>query len=268
MKSFVSLELRKQRRSFVGLLFLIGVCLIGVTASLASFSDLNPGEAFLLITVVLQAFGLPLFALLLGSGAGAQLRSSERIAEEDIPVRPKKRIIAAYIASLTYLLCLSGFLFVLPVRAEYFPSLQQDFHVAFGFVLLIPLHSAAFACSYWLSQAVLGGAVSAMIIGIPAYIFYPFLLFGSGINFVVVLYNAIPGFTAAAIHLTMMLWLATRIEREKRIFLLLRIVFALVMMGALVVGIFGWFSVIPDLFDASRHQEFHEQSNLICCENP
>jgi hypothetical protein len=264
MKSLISLELRKQKKSFWGLISLIAICLAVASINLSIFSALDFDDGLLLTTVILQAFGLPFFALLLGSAAGAQLRSSECKAEEDIPVRANKRLLAAFIASLTYLILLASILFALSALLDYSSSIQQDFHVPFALVLLLPLFSAAFVFSYWLSQAVLGGAISAMIIGIPAYIFYPFLLFG-GIDFMVVVFNAIPGLIAASIHLLSMFWLANRIERERRTSLPIKMGIAAVMMGALVVGIFGCFSVIPDIFDASRHNEFKQEDSTCNC---
>lgn len=266
MKSLISLELRKQQKSFFGLVLLIVICLTLVTASLSAFAELAPSEACLLTTVVLQAFGLPLFGLLLGGGAGAQLRSSERKAEEDVPIRPYKRLLAAYIASLTYCILLAGLLFAISAPFEYSSSLQLDFRVPFGMVILLPLHSAAFVFSYWLSQALLGSTISAMIIGIPAYIYYPFLVFG-GIDFMVVAYNALPGLTATSIHISFMLWLANRIERDKRTWLPIKMAISAVMMGALFCTIWTFIVVVPDLFDNARHNEFREDTTCNCrCE--
>jgi hypothetical protein len=212
MKALISLELRKQSKSFFGLLFIIAISLTLVTASISTFANLGGAQAFLLVTAVLQAFGLPFFALLLGASAGAALKSSVRNAEEDIPVRPSKRTFAAYIASLVYFLMLAGIIFVIKASINDSDILKEDFLISIGMVLLVPLHTAAFIFSYWLSQALLGGVIST-IITIPAYFFYPFWIMNS-IDYTLTL---APGLIAASIQLYLMSWLANRIERDKRI---------------------------------------------------
>lgn len=231
MKSLIRLELRKQRKSFWGLLLIIAISSTFVTASISTFAELSAGEAFLLVTTVLQAFGLPFFALLLGCTAGATLKSSERKCEEDIPVRSSKRIFAAYITSLTYLLMLAGILCITTAPIKDSGILREDFVVSTVMALLLPLHSAAFLFSYWLSQALLGGVVST-IVTVPAYFFFPFWLF-----------NAAAGLIGVGIQLSLMFWLANRIEREKRTWLPTKIVVGVILIfsiflsvGVLIVG--------------------------------
>ncbi len=264
MKSLISLELRKQRKSFLGLMLIMGFCLTFVNALLSNVAPYNIDQTFLLVVVVLQAAGLPFFALILGSSAGAALRHSGRKCEEDIPEPPGKRVFSAYITSLIYLGVLATILFAFSFPIKFSAELQKDINVPFVMVLLLPLHSAAFVFSYWLSQALLGSTVSAMIIGIPAYFFFPFLLFGR-IDIIVLAYNAIPGIIALSIHLSFLLWLANRIERERRRWLPIKMTIAVVMMGAFLLGMWGFFDVIPDLFDISRHNEFRQEETMCRC---
>ncbi|MCI0447971.1 hypothetical protein L0152_32730, partial [bacterium] len=167
MKSLVGLELRKQGKTFLGLLLIIVLCLTVVTASVSTFAGLPADESFLSITVMLQAFGIPFFALILGGGAGSALRSAERKAEEDIPVRPIKRVFAAYLTSLFYLIILGTILFLASRPFQYSFYLQESYQVPLIAATLLSLHSAAFVFSYWLSQALLGSIVSVIATASP-----------------------------------------------------------------------------------------------------
>jgi hypothetical protein len=252
MTSLISLELRKQRKTFLGIMLIIVMCLTVVTASISAFADVRIDQGYLLITAVLQGFGLPFFALLLGCTAGAALKSSERKAEEDLPVRPSKRMFAAYIASLSYLLMLIAILFVLTVPIKNSDLLQADFMVETMMALLLPLHCAAFVFSYWISQPLLGGIVST-IITVPSYLFFPFRLFD---GFYYTRSNsAFPGFIAIGIQILLMFWLANRIEREKRTRLPVKIAIGAIIVCSIVlsvtaIALLG--SVYEQIFDTPR----------------
>ncbi len=272
MKSLISLELRKQRKSFWGLLLIIVISLTLVTASITTFAGVSTNESFLSTTIMLQGFGIPFFGLLLGASAGAALRSSNRKAEEDIPVRPSRRILSAYCASLIYLVILVTLLFAVSIPLKYAVPLQEDFEVQLIMVVLLPLHSAAFVFSYWLSQAILGSVVSLIITSAPAYmllvsdslcsssyqvvsgiitsilafVFFPFWVFG-GIDFTLISLNALPGLIATIIHLFLLIWLANRIESEKRTWLPKKVTAAVILLGALSLGIWVLLFLIPNL---------------------
>jgi hypothetical protein len=269
MKSLISLELRKQMKTFLGLLVIIVICLTFVTVSVSYFGKLPLSETFLSVTVMLQAFGLPFFALLLAGSAGAALRNIDRKAEEDIPARPTTRLLAAYVASLLYLILLATIVFAASSPMRYAPSLQQDFDVPVMMVVLLPLHSAAFAFSYWLCHALVGSVLSIICTSFPAYwlfmndslcsasyqimpeflisivavIFLPFWIFGY--SELLVFLNVIPGLIATIIHISVVTWLANRIELERRTRYSLKIGIATVLLISLSVTVCGVFSVFP-----------------------
>jgi len=253
MKSLVSLELRKQRKTFFGILLIILMCLTLVTASISAFANLNGGEAFLLVSSVLQGFGLPFFALLLGCTAGAALKSSERKAEEDIPVRPNKRIFAAYIASLTFLLMLVAILFIITAPLKNSDLLKEDFLIPRVMPLLLPLHCAAFVFSYWLSQALLGGVIST-IITVPA-LFFPFGLSDYYFYSTTGSITAAPGLIAIGIQLSLMFWLANRIEREKHTRLPIRILIGVLLICSISLSVAGTslLSIVYDQIFEPQH---------------
>ena len=234
MKALIGLELRKQSTTFLGLLFIIVMCLTLVTASVSAFAGLTLSEAFSGINLMLGIFGIPFCALILGGGAGAALRSAQRKAEEEIPVRPSKRMLAGYIASLIYFILVLTILFAASTLIRD-PSTREDFLVPQLMLILLPFHSAAFVFSYWLSQALLGGVVST-IINVPAFAFFPYWFYGFHYsNFFSLI--AGPGVIAVCIQLSLMFWLANRIEREKQISLPTKIAIALAVAFAFFVSI-------------------------------
>lgn len=262
MRSLIRLELRKQSKIFIGLLFIIVLCLTVVTVSVSSFGGFPLGETYLSITVMLQAFGIPFFALLLGAGAGAALRSAERKAEEDVPVRPTKRIFASYITSLFYLSILSGILFVASEPVEYSSYLQLDYKIPLIMVALLPLHSAAFVFSYWLSQALLGSVVAVIAVAVPAYwlfknpaptsfgslvgnilvvlaaVFYPSLIYRH-MDWILIASLITPALITTAANLVVLIWLQKRIEKEKQIWLPLKVAIGTFLIGAFALSIWG-----------------------------
>jgi hypothetical protein len=183
---------------------------------------------------MLQAFGIPFFALLLGGGSGAALRSAEHKTEEDLPIRPSKRVFAAYIVSLFYLIILTAILFAASTPLEYSFFLQMDYAVPLIIITLLPLHSAAFVFSYWLSQALLGAIVSLMSTILPAYYLYLINGFDSisypgsvyivfrRIDLILLAFQSLPSVIATIIHLIFMTWIVNSIEREKKIWLPLK----------------------------------------------
>ncbi len=264
MKSLVGLELRKQGKTFLGLLLIIVLCLTVVTASVSTFAGLPADESFLSITVMLQAFGIPFFALILGGGAGSALRSAERKAEEDIPVRPIKRVFAAYLTSLFYLIILGTILFLASRPFQYSFYLQESYQVPLIAATLLSLHSAAFVFSYWLSQALLGSIVSVIATASPtlwlfinydsssssfksfvgnilvvfAYYLFPSLIFD---YFVLILIASlvVPALIATVANLVILIWLVKRIEKEKQIWLPMKIAIAAVLLSAFSLSIWG-----------------------------
>ncbi|HEY7160741.1 MAG TPA: hypothetical protein VH815_05750 [Acidobacteriota bacterium] len=241
MKSLIHLELRKQRKSFFGLLFIIVFSITILNAIASHIERLAVGDAFVFIVVLLQAVGLPFFALLLGGSSGAVLRSS-RNAEENIPVGPMRRVYAAYIASLGYLVLLTSILFALSSPIEYSISLQSDFYVPLMMAVLLPLHAASFVFSYWLSQALLGSVVSAMIIGIPAYIF-SLDSFCEVPDLSVTTYIALSGVIAMGIYFSLIVWLTNTIEREKSIRLPIKIGISSTLVAAFLISVWGIFFI-------------------------
>lgn len=264
MKTLIGLELRKQGKTFLGLLFIIAFCLTIVTASVSNFAGLPADESFLSITVMLQAFGIPFFALILGGGAGSALRSADRKAEEDIPVRPTQRVFAAYLTSLFYLFILGTILFLASRPFQYAFYLQESYQVSLIAVTLLPLHLAAFVFSYWLSQALLGSIVSVLATASPAFWlffnyapskesfksfignilivmafnFFPSLIYG---HFVLILIATLvaPALIATLINLMILVWLVRTIEKEKQIWLPIKIAIAAVLVGAFSLSIWG-----------------------------
>jgi hypothetical protein len=213
MKVLINLELRKQSKTFLGLLFIIIMCLTFITGSVSFLAGLQLGETFSGISLMIRAFGIPFFALILGASAGAALRSGQRKAEEDIPIRPSKRIFACYLASVTYLIFLATTLFVVsaPIDAS---IMSIDFLVPVVMLVLLPFHCAAFVFSYWLSQAILGGVISTMI-NIPSFALFPYWLYGGIYSNLLSMPAAPGGFISVFIQLSVVFLLANRIEREK-----------------------------------------------------
>jgi hypothetical protein len=264
MKALVRLELRKQGKTFLGLLFIIVMCLTVVTASVSTFAGLQLGETFLSITVMLQAFGIPFFALLLGASAGAGLRSAERKAEEDIPIPPTKRIFSSYITSLFYLIVL-GVILLLASRPFYYSTfLQQDYKILFVALALLPLHSAAFVFSYWLGQALLGSVVAVITTAAPMYFllindyssssccqssienflvvmafyFSPSLIYRH-LEWILIASLIMPAVVTIVLNLVVLIWLVKRIEKEKQIWLPMKIALAALMISGFLLGF--WF---------------------------
>jgi hypothetical protein len=278
MKSLVRLELHKQSNTLLGLLLIIVITLTLVTASVSMFAGLAWGETFLSVTVMLQAIGIPFFGLLLGGSAGAALRSSDRKAEEDIPVRPIKRVFAAYIVSLIYLTIPVAILFLASKPLLYSADVQGQFQVPLIMMMLLPLHSAAFAFSYWMGQGLLGSVVSVIATIGPAYalylndyllsaslynvpqvfisilaiIFFPFWIFG-GWEFVMISFIATPAILATIVHLLTLRWLVNRIEREKQTWLPVKIACAALLLSALSLGFWGVYSLPSNDFGTFYH---------------
>lgn len=262
MKALIRLELRKQGKTFLGLLFIIVMCLTIVTASVSTFAGLQLGETFLSITVMLQAFGIPFFALLLGASAGAALRSAERKAEEDIPVRPTKRIFASYITSLFYLIILGVILWLASRPFQYSSFLQQDYKILFIGLALLPLHSAAFVFSYWLGQALLGSVLSVIATAAPiywvfindnsssnccessvgnflvilAFYFSPSLIYRH-IEWILIASLVTPAIITTVLNLLVLVWLSKQIEKEKQIWLPTKIAVATLLISGFALGI-------------------------------
>ncbi len=262
MKALIRLELRKQGKTFLGLLFIIAFCLTIVTASVSTFAGLPADESFLSITVMLQAFGIPFFALILGGGAGSALRSDERKAEEDIPVRPTKRVFGAYLTSLFYLFILGTILFLASRPFQYSLFLQQDYKILFVMIALLPLHSASFLFSYWLSQALLGSVVSVIATAAPMYwqffnndacstnfqssignllivmsfYFFPSLIYRHT-ELILITSLVAPVLIVTVANLFVLVWLVKRIEREKQIWLPMKIALATLLISGFSLGI-------------------------------
>ncbi len=262
MKALIVLELRKQGKTFLGLLFIIVFCLTIVTASVSNFAGLPADESFLSITVMLQAFGIPFFALILGGGAGSALRSTERKAEEDIPVRPTKRVFAAYLTSLFYLFILGTILFLASRPFQYSLFLQQDYMILFVLIALLPLHSASFLFSYWLSQALLGSVISVIATAAPMYFlflnidapstsfqpsignllivisfhFFPSLIYRHT-ELILITSLVAPALIVTVVNLFALVWLVKRIEREKQIWLPMKIALATLLISGFSLGI-------------------------------
>jgi hypothetical protein len=247
MKALIRLELRKQRKSFLGLLLIIVVSLTFLTSSISVFSKPTFGEMFWMISLLFQLLGLPFFALLLGGSAGATLRHSQRKAEEEIPVRASKRVLAAYFASLIYLILLAAILSVLSLSIR---SLQADFSYPVVLVVLLPLHSAAFVFSYWLSQALVGSIIAVIAIILPTCFFFPNFLF-RGMNFTLISFNVGPGLATVCIQLSLLLWLSNRMEREKRTWLPMKIAIGLLLVSALCLSVWGFAMIAPKFFFAA-----------------
>jgi hypothetical protein len=260
MKSLISLELRKQRKSFLGLLLIIAISLTLISTSVSTFGELPTGESFSLIAIMFQLFGISFFGLLLGASAGAALRSSERKAEEDIPVRPTKRILAAYIASLLYLIILRTILFVVCALNSEFLQESYKFHLLM--VAVLPLHSAAFVFSYWLSQGLLGSVFSVIATAISAFwicpkdklllgslesilaiIFMPLWFIPTGEEIIAGLLVAVPPVIATIVHLVFLAWIVNRTEREKKTWMPAKIVIAIPALGSLSLSVWGMFSL-------------------------
>lgn len=253
MEALIRLELRKQSKSFVGLLFIIAISLTLVTLSTAIIGNLTKAVSFLFVLVVLQAIGIPFFALLLGASAGASLRASGRNAEEDIPVRPSKRLFAAYIVSLTYLILLVTILFAVSTPLRYSTSLQEEFRVPIVMVIVLPLHSAAFVFSYWLSQALLGGIVSTIIVCVPVFSFFLTNEFTLQILNLFVAVMFFPCLVATFIHLSLMSWLMNRIERQRRIWIPIKVTIGLILVCAFLLSVGGMFLLGIAYDEASYH---------------
>jgi len=237
MKSLVSLELRKQSKAFLGLLFIIIMSLTLVTASVSIFSGLPLEDTFSGINMMLRGFGIPFFALLLGGSAGSALRSTQRKAEEEIPVRPSKRIFAGYIASLVYLILLTTTLLVAsaPIGGS---TMSKDFLMPIVMLVLLPFHSAAFVFAYWLSQAILGGVVSTMI-NLPAFALFPYWLYGDTYSNLLSMSAAPGGFISVCIQLSLVSLLANRIEREECISLPLKIIIGVALVSSFLLSVVG-----------------------------
>jgi hypothetical protein len=268
MKALIGLELRKQSKTFFGLLFIIAFCLTIVTSSISTFAGLPADESFLSITVMLQVFGIPFFALLLGGGAAAALRSTERKAEEEIPVKPIKRVFASYITSLFYLVILGFILFLASRPFQYSLFLQQDYKIPFVMTAVVVLHSAAFVFSYWLSQALLGSIVSFIAIASPLYFFFLYTQSGGShradyvsnalmvlsfyflpsliyrhIEYIFIASVILPALIATAANLVILVWLTKKIEREQPTPMSLTIAMAVILISAFSLSIWGtWFS--------------------------
>jgi hypothetical protein len=285
MKSLIRLESHKQSKTLLGLLLIVVITLTLVTASVSGFAGLPLGETFLSVTVMLQAIGIPFFGLLLGGSAGAALRGSDRKAEEDIPVRPIKRVFAAYIVSLIYLSILVAILFVASKPMPYSPDVQGQFQVPLIMMMLLPLHSAAFVFSYWLSQGLLGSVVSLIatvgpaywlfindylllaslenvpqvLISILAIIFFPFWIFG-GWEFVLISFIATPAILATVVHLLTLRWLVNRIEREKLTWLPMKVAVAVLLLSALSLGFWGVYFLPNSNYETSYYHHGHMHS--------
>jgi len=264
MKALIRLELQKQCKTFLGLLFIIAFCLTIVTASVSTFSGLPADESFLSITVMLQAFGVPFFALLLGGGAGAALRSDERKAEEEIPVRPSKRVFAAYITSLFYLIILGLILFLASRPFQYSLFLQVDYKIPFVMTAVVVLHSAAFVFSYWLSQALLGSIVSVIAIASPLYFlflykdlvstrcadyisntpmilafyFSPSLIYRH-MEWILIASVITPALIGTVVNLMALVWLTKKIEREEQMRMPVKIGIAALLISVFSISIWG-----------------------------
>ncbi|HEY7160742.1 MAG TPA: hypothetical protein VH815_05755, partial [Acidobacteriota bacterium] len=170
MKALIRLELRKQRKTFLSFLFVVIMCLTVVAANVSIFAKVSFPEIFDAFTATLQLFGLPLFGLLFGAGPGAALRRSERKAEEDIPVPASKRVFAAYITSLIYLIVLSSILFAPSILSSIFHIRELPPHILF--ISILPIHTASFVFSYLFSQALIGGIAAMTATGTFTFVIY------------------------------------------------------------------------------------------------
>jgi hypothetical protein len=266
MRSLLRLELRKQQKVFLGLAMIVVISLSLVIASVSGFAGLPLGETFLSVTVILQAIGIPFFGLLLGGGAGAALRGSDRKAEEDIPIRPVKRVFAAYAVSFFYLMILTFVLLLLSKPMPYAADAQGTFNVPFVMMMLLPLHSGAFVFSYWLSQGLLGSVVSLLATAVPAVwlylnlhlfstslfdlpgvliwivavLFFPFWIFG-GTDFILFGVQTIPELVATIFQLTLLIWVVSQIEREIRTWIPTKVLVAILLLSVLSLSIWGFF---------------------------
>ncbi|HEY7159929.1 MAG TPA: hypothetical protein VH815_01660, partial [Acidobacteriota bacterium] len=196
--------------------------------------------------------------------AGAALRSAERKAEEDIPVRPTKRIFASYITSLFYLIILGVILLLASKPFQYSLFLQQDYKVLFVALAVLPLHSAAFAFSYWLGQGLIGSVIAVISTAAPmywllvnnfsssnccessiqnflvviAFYFFPSLIFRH-LEWILIASVIMPAIITIVFNLLVLVWLVKRIEIEKQIWLPMKIAVAVFMISGFLIGF--WF---------------------------
>jgi hypothetical protein len=267
MKSLIRLELRKQRNTFLGLLLILAMSLTLITASVSILGEIPADESFLSITILSQIFGIPFFGIFLGAAAGASLRTAQRKAEEDIPLRPSKRVLAAYITSLLYLIALASILFLAAILMHHSGIFPDDEGFNLMIFAALPLHSAAFVFSYSLSHALVGSVVSAIASGTPAFFlflndeyffssiktlpeillsilaitFAPLWIVGKSDS---VFSLVVPSVIASIIHFGLLVWIVNRIEREKKTWMPLKIAMAILVPAALSLSIWATSSLV------------------------
>lgn len=173
-KTAFSLELRKQRASFYGLVLVVvlgifGAGMLGVLMGRWNFGDAQTGVWGALVAAV------PLLAVTLGAISGGNLRKEPiKSIEEGFPVSPLEKVLAAYTSSLVYFALLA---FVFPLMIFTKNILQAVSSIdAFGIFSRYPLfwtvlaathfHFLAFAFSYWTKNAVVGAALALLTAGI------------------------------------------------------------------------------------------------------
>ena len=232
LANIIALELRKHRKSFFSTLFVIVVGVLGTAVFTSYMNRLSPHEAFVGAAAFLIC-GLPLLTVMFGVQSAVSLRrEAERSQEEVIPVSPITRVSGAYLTSLLFFLAVALPILGLLGSAEVYNVVyiwlgSALLYPVLCLVLLIHLHLLGFAISYWLNLPVLGGGLALILIVIDTFeksvliaVSRNLWFMGMGVE---VPYKFIeiwmPGTTLMAwlLGLTGLMFVATKVERGKRL---------------------------------------------------
>lgn len=187
------LELYKQRRTFRSVWLVLLLAFAAIVPAVCSWTEREPARIAQALLSLLLATGIPLIAGLYAAIPAVSLsREPEAGVEQVLPLHPRYRIFAAYLAGVLYLLLTQTLTLFL---GALFPGSGAESDVLSGVVagsaspawwlLMLQLYTLAFALSYWLRLGLAGGALAILCAGLEVFLLAatsPEILFGGGMS--------------------------------------------------------------------------------------
>lgn len=169
--SVLRLELRKQWRTFLSVLFVLGAgCGVAMLVS-AQYKEWEPARIFRALMSLALSLGTPLIAVLLGAAPAAGLRREpEPGIEQALPVAPRTRVLGSFAAGMIYFLLIQTLLLSVGAMAGGTDSASQllsgilSGSLTTGWLLLmLQAYAVSFAVSYWGRMPFVGAAVAMIV---------------------------------------------------------------------------------------------------------
>lgn len=172
------LEVYKQRRTFRSVWLVLALTFGAIVPAVCKWTEWEAVRITQALFSLLLATGIPLIAGLMAAVPAVSLsREPEAGVEQVLPLHPRYRILAAYLAGVLYMLLtltLSLLLGALFLRSGAESDVLSDVVAGSAspswWLLMLQLNALAFALSYWLRLGLAGGALAIVCAGLEVFL--------------------------------------------------------------------------------------------------